>query len=191
MLIPPHPVDTTRVIVDSPGRAANRGPTNVARPVRASHEFLSSRVITCAELSLATGTADECRSRKTGSVVIACPPTRPPALAMPAIFPGSRVANELADQERMDVVGRRFVLPSSGSQESTRGTSSTACVTVWRARPVARALPRWLPPALSPADYFEDLHPTQLPIANPHTSVVVDMVMNGAAGGLMLHGEVA
>ena len=42
-----------------------------------------------------------------------------------------------------------------------------------------------------PADHLDDLHPTQLPIAHAHTSVVMKMVMNGAADGLMLRGEVA
>jgi hypothetical protein len=32
--------------------------------------------------------------------------------------------------------------------------------------------------SLPAADHLDDLHPTQLPIAHPHTSVVVEMVMN-------------
>jgi hypothetical protein len=41
------------------------------------------------------------------------------------------------------------------------------------------------------ADHLDDLYSTQLPITHPHTSLLVDMVMNGAADGLMLGGDVA
>ncbi len=44
---------------------------------------------------------------------------------------------------------------------------------------------------LPAADHLDELHSTQLPITHPNTSAVVEMLMNGAAGGLMLGGEVA
>jgi hypothetical protein len=42
---------------------------------------------------------------------------------------------------------------------------------------------------LPAADNFFDLHPMQLPIAHPVHLAVVDMVANGASGGLILRGD--
>ena len=42
---------------------------------------------------------------------------------------------------------------------------------------------------LPAADNFFDLHLMQLPITHPAHLVVVDMVANGASGGLMLRGD--
>ena len=39
---------------------------------------------------------------------------------------------------------------------------------------------------LPAADHLDDLHPIQLPIAHLAPSLVTEMVLNGAAGGLIL-----